>query len=82
NTNEKQVKLHLIRSLATSSFNSLISLLICTQTEAKLYKAFIFDANPAKDEYIFENLIDSDHKYTFPLELERYYAKDKRTLLN
>ncbi|CAF4686475.1 unnamed protein product, partial [Rotaria sp. Silwood2] len=22
------------------------------------------------------------HKYTFPLELERYYAKDKRTLLN
>lgn len=48
NTNEKHIKLTLIRSLATSSFNCLISLLICTQTEAKLYKAFIFDANPAK----------------------------------
>ncbi|CAF1236923.1 unnamed protein product [Rotaria sordida] len=48
NTNEKQIKLHLTRSLATGSFNCLISLLICTQTEAKLYKAFIFDANPAK----------------------------------
>ena len=79
---DKQIKLHLIRSLATSSFNCLIALLICTQTEAKLYKAFIFDANPAKDEYVFENLIDSEHKYSFPLELERYYKKDKRTLLN
>jgi len=48
NTTEKQIKIHLIRALATSSFNCLISLLICTQTEAKLYKAFIFDANPAK----------------------------------
>ncbi|CAF5196671.1 unnamed protein product, partial [Rotaria magnacalcarata] len=34
------------------------------------------------DEYIFENIIDPDHKYTFPLELERYYRKDNRTLLN
>jgi DNA-dependent protein kinase catalytic subunit len=48
NTTEKQIKMHLIRALATSSFNCLISLLICTQTETKLYKAFIFDANPAK----------------------------------
>ncbi|CAF0853365.1 unnamed protein product [Rotaria sordida] len=82
NTNDKQIKLHLIRSLTTSSFNCLISLVICTQIEAKLYKAFIFDANPAKDEYIFENIIDPDYKYKFPLELERYYAKDKRKLLN
>ena len=48
NTNEKQIKMQLIRAIATSSFNCLISLLICTQTEAKLYKAFIFDANPSK----------------------------------
>jgi hypothetical protein len=48
NTIEKQIKIHLIRALATSSFNCLISLLICTQTETKLYKAFIFEANPAK----------------------------------
>ena len=48
NTSEKQIKMHLIRALSTSSFNCLISLLICTQTEVKLYKAFIFDANPAK----------------------------------
>ena len=82
NSSEKQMKSHLLRSLAISSFNCLISLLICTQTEAKLYKAFIFDANSTKDEYIFENLIDIEHKYTFPLELERYYKKDKRTLLN
>ncbi|CAF1566609.1 unnamed protein product, partial [Rotaria sp. Silwood1] len=34
------------------------------------------------DEYVFENIIDPDYKYKFPLELERYYAKDKRTLLN
>ncbi|CAF1285505.1 unnamed protein product [Rotaria sordida] len=82
NTNDKQIKLHLIHSLAASSFNCLISLLIYTQTEALLYKAFIFNANPAKDEYIFENIIDPDYKYKFPLELERYNAKDKRTLLN
>ena len=35
-----------------------------------------------QDEYIFENLIDPDQHYTFPLELERYYKKDRRTLLN
>ncbi|CAF3812228.1 unnamed protein product [Rotaria sordida] len=81
-TIEKEMKINLIRSLAISSFNCLISVLICTQTEAKLYKAFIFDANVSKDEYIFENIIDPNHKYTFPLELERYYKKDKRTLLN
>ncbi|CAF3971592.1 unnamed protein product, partial [Rotaria sp. Silwood1] len=34
------------------------------------------------DEYIFENIIDPDYKYKFPLELEHYYKKDKRTLLN
>ncbi|CAF4352668.1 unnamed protein product, partial [Rotaria sordida] len=54
NTNDKQIKLHLIRSLTTSSFNCLISLVICTQTEAKLYKAFIFDANPAKVNHMFQ----------------------------
>ncbi|CAM4805641.1 unnamed protein product [Rotaria magnacalcarata] len=79
---EKATKMNAIRSLAMSSFNCLISVLICTQTEAKLYKAFIFDSNASKDEYIFENIIDPDHKYTFPLELERYYRKDNRTLLN
>jgi DNA-dependent protein kinase catalytic subunit len=47
-TVEKEMKMHLIRSLAISSFNCLISILICTQTEAKLYKAFIFDANASK----------------------------------
>ncbi|CAF1189299.1 unnamed protein product, partial [Adineta ricciae] len=78
----KDVKVHLVRSLAASSFNCLVSILICTQTEAKLYKAFIFDANASKEEYIWENLIDPDQKYTFPLELEHYYKKDKRTLLN
>ena len=45
---EKTMKISLMRSLATSSFNCLISVLICTQTEGKLYKAFIFDANTAK----------------------------------
>jgi len=52
---EKEMKMHLIRSLAMSSFNCLISVLICTQTEAKLYKAFIFDANASK-----VNLIEND----------------------
>ncbi|CAF4662273.1 unnamed protein product, partial [Rotaria sp. Silwood2] len=47
-TIEKEMKMNLIRSLAMSSFNCLISILICTQTEAKLYKAFIFDANVSK----------------------------------
>ena len=45
---EKELKMHLIRSLATSAFNCLISILICTQIEAKLFKAFIFDANTSK----------------------------------
>ncbi|CAF5153849.1 unnamed protein product, partial [Rotaria sp. Silwood1] len=43
----------------------------------KMFTLFIF-----QDEYVFENIIDPDYKYKFPLELERYYAKDKRTLLN
>jgi hypothetical protein len=47
-TIDKELKIHLLRTLNTSAFNCLISLLICTQTEAKLYKAFIFDANPSK----------------------------------
>ena len=36
---EKEIKIHLIRSLAISSFNCLISVWICTQTEAKTFKS-------------------------------------------
>jgi hypothetical protein len=56
-TIEKEMKIHLIRSLAISSFNCLISILICTQTEAKLYKAFIFDANALKVSFGIFQLI-------------------------
>jgi hypothetical protein len=45
---DKDIKRNLLLTLATSSFNCLISVLICTQTEGKLYKAFLFDANPSK----------------------------------
>ena len=47
-TIDKEIKMNLIRLLAISAFNCLISVLICTQTEAKLYKAFLFDSNPSK----------------------------------
>ncbi|CAF1318276.1 unnamed protein product [Rotaria sordida] len=50
-TIEKDIKMHLKRVLTISSFNCLISVLIYTQTEAKLYKAFIVDANSAKIFY-------------------------------
>ncbi|CAF3872086.1 unnamed protein product [Rotaria sordida] len=47
-TVEKEIKMNLIHSLSMSSFNCLISVLIFTQTETKLYKAFIFYANASK----------------------------------
>ena len=59
-TTERETKMNLIRTLAMSSFNCLISVLICTQTEAKLYKAFIFDSNVSKvsEEYCIHVLIE------------------------
>ncbi|CAF0948619.1 unnamed protein product, partial [Didymodactylos carnosus] len=83
NSSEKTKSIiSMIRTLYTSSFNCLISLFICTQTELKLYTAFIFQENPNKNEYFYENIIDADETYDFPVELPEYYKKDKRTVLS
>ena len=58
------------RLLHCSAYNCLISLFIRTQTELKLYLAFLFKDDPNKNEFIFEPLVDKNKTYNFSVEME------------
>lgn len=67
------------RQLHCSAYNCLVSLFIRTQTEPKLYTAFLFKDDTSKNELIFEQLVDKNKTYQFQIETES--VQDKKTRL-
>ncbi|RNA36049.1 DNA-dependent kinase catalytic subunit [Brachionus plicatilis] len=76
NTGQESAKIEankdLERILHCSAYNCLISLFIRTQTEPKLYLAFLFKDDPSKNEFVFEPLIDKIKSYNFCVEMENF----------
>ncbi len=66
-----------LRLLHCSAYNCLVTLFIRTQTEPKLYFAFLFKEDGTKNEYIFEHIVDKDRRYKFQIETESF--QDKKT---
>ncbi|XP_063114601.1 DNA-dependent protein kinase catalytic subunit isoform X3 [Cavia porcellus] len=53
-----------------AAYNCAISVICCVFNELKFYQGFLFSEKPEKNLFIFENLIDLNRCYTFPIEVE------------
>ncbi|XP_023573460.1 DNA-dependent protein kinase catalytic subunit [Octodon degus] len=58
------------RRYRCAAYNCAISVIRCVFTEIKFYQGFLFSEKPEKNLFIFENLIDLNRCYTFPIEVE------------
>jgi DNA-dependent protein kinase catalytic subunit len=63
------------RQMHCAAYNCLVSLFIRTQTEPKLYHAFLFKDEASKCEFIFEQLVDKKKQYKFEIESDSLQEK-------
>nr|CAB3231039.1 DNA-dependent protein kinase catalytic subunit-like [Phallusia mammillata] len=66
------------RKFHCSVYNAMIASVVCTQTEQKWYKAFLFDENPSKNQFFLNNVIPTESKYKFEVEMTEPLVKRKR----
>ncbi|XP_027045855.1 DNA-dependent protein kinase catalytic subunit-like [Pocillopora damicornis] len=72
------VALELRRQLHCAAYNTLVSLICCTQTDLKFYVAFLFSENPVKGQLLLDNLVDCNRTYTFEVELSAPLERRKQ----
>ncbi|XP_076075287.1 DNA-dependent protein kinase catalytic subunit-like [Mytilus galloprovincialis] len=70
--------LDLRREYHCAAYNLLISVVSCTQTDAKFYAVFLFGENEAKRQFLYDNLLDKDKEYNFPIEVKAPYERKKK----
>ncbi|KAL4648766.1 DNA-dependent protein kinase catalytic subunit isoform X1 [Arapaima gigas] len=58
------------RRLHCAAYNCAIAVITCCFNETKFYQGFLFTEKPDKNQFIFENLIDTQRLYRFPIEVE------------
>uniref|UniRef100_A0A8D0GIE8 DNA-dependent protein kinase catalytic subunit n=1 Tax=Sphenodon punctatus TaxID=8508 RepID=A0A8D0GIE8_SPHPU len=58
------------RQYHCAAYNCAIAVISCVFTESKFYQGFLFTEKPEKNLLIFENLIDLNRQYSFPVEVE------------
>uniref|UniRef100_A0A8C3JZN1 DNA-dependent protein kinase catalytic subunit n=1 Tax=Calidris pygmaea TaxID=425635 RepID=A0A8C3JZN1_9CHAR len=58
------------RQYHCAAYNCAIAVISCVFTESKFYQGFLFTEKTEKNLLIFENLIDLERQYTFPVEIE------------
>ncbi|XP_036194617.1 DNA-dependent protein kinase catalytic subunit [Myotis myotis] len=61
-----------------AAYNCAISLICCVFNDLKFYQGFLFSEKPEKNLLIFENLIDLNRCYTFPVEVEVPMERKKK----
>ncbi|XP_078543449.1 DNA-dependent protein kinase catalytic subunit [Lissotriton helveticus] len=66
------------RQYHCAAYNCAIAVISCVFTESKFYHGFLFSEKPEKSLFIFENLIDLRHCYTFPVEVEVPIEKKRK----
>ncbi|KAM9332600.1 DNA-dependent protein kinase catalytic subunit [Pholidichthys leucotaenia] len=62
--------LELRRHYHCAAYNCAIAVISCSFSEPKFYQGFLFSEKPEKNQFIFENLIDVERTYNFPIEIE------------
>ncbi|ETE68703.1 DNA-dependent protein kinase catalytic subunit, partial [Ophiophagus hannah] len=66
------------RQFHCAAYNCAIAVISCVFNESKFYQGFLFTEKPDKNLLIFENLLDLQHRYSFPIEIEVPLEKKKR----
>uniref|UniRef100_A0A8C3K0K1 DNA-dependent protein kinase catalytic subunit n=1 Tax=Calidris pygmaea TaxID=425635 RepID=A0A8C3K0K1_9CHAR len=66
------------RQYHCAAYNCAIAVISCVFTESKFYQGFLFTEKTEKNLLIFENLIDLERQYTFPVEIEVPLERKKR----
>ncbi|XP_060730052.1 DNA-dependent protein kinase catalytic subunit isoform X1 [Tachysurus vachellii] len=66
----EQLLLELRRQFHCAAYNCAIALISCCFNETKFYLGFLFTEKPEKNQFIFDNLIDTKRTYNFPIEID------------
>nr|QOY44576.1 DNA-dependent protein kinase catalytic subunit [Alvinella pompejana] len=75
NLQGEPVFLELQRQYRCAAYNTLIAVICCTQTEIKFYNGFLFSENINMGECLWDNLVDQQKEYEFPVELQNPHHK-------
>ncbi|XP_048062032.1 LOW QUALITY PROTEIN: DNA-dependent protein kinase catalytic subunit-like [Megalobrama amblycephala] len=71
-------QLQLRRRYHCAAYNCAIALISCSFNETKFYQGFLFTERPDKNQFIFDNLIDTQKVYNFPIEIDVPIEKKKK----
>ncbi|XP_029105413.1 DNA-dependent protein kinase catalytic subunit-like [Scleropages formosus] len=66
------------RRLHCAAYNCAIAVVACCFNETKFYQGFLFTEKPDKNQLIFENIVDTQRTYRFPVEVEVPLEKKKK----
>ncbi|XP_054840598.1 DNA-dependent protein kinase catalytic subunit [Eublepharis macularius] len=58
------------RQYHCAAYNCAIAVISCVFNESKFYQGFLFTEKTEKNLFIFENLLNLQHRYSFPIEVE------------
>lgn len=66
------------RRLRCAAYNVIMAVVSCTQVDAKFYYVFLFQENPHKGEFVWNNITEELKVYNFPLVIEAPYRKNRQ----
>ncbi|XP_062849596.1 DNA-dependent protein kinase catalytic subunit [Trichomycterus rosablanca] len=73
--------LELRRQYHCAAYNCGIALISCCFNETKFYQGFLFTEKPEKNQFIFDNLIDTQRTYNFPIEIDVPIERKKKYVM-
>uniref|UniRef100_A0A8B9LWJ5 DNA-dependent protein kinase catalytic subunit n=1 Tax=Astyanax mexicanus TaxID=7994 RepID=A0A8B9LWJ5_ASTMX len=73
--------LELRRQYHCSAYNCAIALISCSFNETKFYQGFLFTEKAEKNQFIFENLVDTQRTYSFPIEIDVPIERKKKYVM-
>ncbi|XP_031440254.1 DNA-dependent protein kinase catalytic subunit [Clupea harengus] len=73
--------LELRRQLHCAAYSCAIALICCSFNETKFYQGFLFTEKPEKNQFIFDNLIDIQRVYNFPIEIDVPIERKKKYVM-
>ncbi|XP_053349394.1 DNA-dependent protein kinase catalytic subunit [Clarias gariepinus] len=73
--------LELRRQYHCAAYNCAIALISCSFNETKFYQGFLFTEKPEKNQFIFDNLIDTQRTYNFPIEIDFPIERKKKYVM-
>ncbi|XP_030635503.1 DNA-dependent protein kinase catalytic subunit [Chanos chanos] len=81
NMQGETVLLELRRQYHCSAYNCAIAVISCSFNETKFYQGFLFTEKPEKNQFIFDNIIDTQRTYNFPIEIDVPIERKKKYVM-